>query len=94
MMKRLRSNLVQGLENLLSKAESELSEKKKQKLKAKVEHNARAMRNHELKKQEQKLIKKTMLEQALPILPKKNIKLKAGSTKIISSAFESNRSKH
>lgn len=93
-MKRFRSNLVQGLENLLSKAESELSEKKKQKLKARVENNARTMRNRELKKQEQGLIKKTMLDQALPILPKKNRKLKAGPTKIISSAFESNRRKH
>jgi uncharacterized protein YbcI len=93
-VKRSRLNLVQGLENLLSKAESELSEKKKQKLKARVENNARTMRNRELKKQEQKLIKKTMLDQALPILPKKNRKLKAGSTKIISSAFETNRRKH
>jgi hypothetical protein len=83
-VKRFRSNLAQGLEKLLSKAESELSEKKKQKLKARVENNARTMRNRELKKQEQKLIKKTMLDQALPILPKKNRKLKEGSPNIIS----------
>jgi hypothetical protein len=93
-MKRRKSNFSQALDAFLTKAEDNLSEEKKKKLKAKVENNARAMRNKELKKKEQKMLPKPMIEQAFPTLPKKNRNFKTGSKKIISSGFESNRRKH
>lgn len=93
-MRKRNSKFTQGLEAFLKKTEDNLSEKKKEKLKAKVENNARAMRNKELKKKELKMIQKPLIEQAFPSLTKKRRNFKSGSKKIISSGFETNRRKH